>query len=180
MNLVERLKGILLSPKAEWPKIAAEPMSVQQIYTGWVMILGVIGPLAVLVATGSVALAIGQYLMMLVVTALVALVVDLLAPSFGGRKGYEDSLKLAAFSYTAAYVGGIFALLGAIGGFLSLAAAVYAWYTFYLGAPVLGKCAAGKAVPFTIVVVLAGMAIGFLFALVIGGAGLGPRIAAPG
>lgn len=180
MNLVERLKGILLSPKTEWPKIAAEEMTVQQIYTGWVMILGAIGPLAVLLATRSLGLAIGQYLMMLVVTALVALVVDLLAPSFEGRKDFASSLKLAAFSYTAAFVGGIFALLGAVGGFLSLAAAVYAWYTFYLGAPVLGKCAPGKALVFTIVVVLAGMAIGFLFALVLGGAGLGPSIAVPG
>lgn len=180
MNLVERLKGILLSPKTEWPKIAAESMTTQGIYTGWVMIFGAIGPLAALVSTGSATLAIGQYLMMLVITALVALIVDLLAPSFGGTRDFVSALKLSAFSYTAAFIGGIFALIGVVGGILSLAAAVYAWYTFFLGAPVLNKCAPGKALPFTIVVVLAGMAIGMLFAFVMAGAGLAPPVAMPG
>ena len=66
MNLVERLKGILLAPKAEWPKIAAEPMTTQGIYTGWVMILAAIGPLAMLLGFGSLGFAITHYVIMLV------------------------------------------------------------------------------------------------------------------
>jgi len=180
MNLVERLKGILLSPKTEWPKIAAEPMTVQGIYTNWVMLLGVIGPLAVLLSTQSLTLALGQYAMLLAITALVALVVDALAPSFGGQKDFVAALKLSAFSYTAAFVGGIFALLGALGGILSLAAAAYAWYTFFLGAPVLGKCAPEKALPYTIVVVIAGLVMGIVIGIALGGLGLAPQLAMPG
>ena len=90
MNIVERLKGILLSPKTEWPKIAAEPMTAQGIYTGWVMILAAIGPLAVLLAGQGLVIAIGQYLMVLAVTALVAMIVDALAPSFGGEKDFVE------------------------------------------------------------------------------------------
>jgi hypothetical protein len=44
MNLVERAKAMLLSPKSEWPRIAAEPMTAQQIHTSWVLILAAIAP----------------------------------------------------------------------------------------------------------------------------------------
>ena len=47
MNLVDRIKGILVEPRNEWPKIAAEPATVQSLYTGWIMILAAIGPIAV-------------------------------------------------------------------------------------------------------------------------------------
>lgn len=180
MNFVDRLKGTLLSPKTEWPKIAAEPMTTQGIYTGWVMILAVIGPLASLVTTRNIGLALGQYAMMLAMTAIMAFVIDALAPSFGGRKDSVAALKLSAFSYTAAFVGGIFALLGTLGGILSLVAAVYAWYTFFLGAPVLGKCAPEKALPYTIVVVIAGIVIGIVLGMAMASVGLAPKLAMPG
>jgi hypothetical protein len=179
VNLVERLKGILLSPKTEWPKIAAEPMTAQGIYTSWVMILAAIGPLVLLVTTQGLAFAIGQYVMVLAVTAIMAFVIDALAPSFGGRKDFVAALKLSAFSYTAAFVGAIFGLLGAVGTILSIAAGVYAWYTFFLGAPVLGKCAQEKALVYTIVVVVAGLVIGIVFGLGMAGMGLAPKPALP-
>ena len=48
MALVDRLKGILLEPKNEWPKIAAETATPQSIYANWVCIFAAIGPLALL------------------------------------------------------------------------------------------------------------------------------------
>lgn len=176
MNLVERLKGILLAPKAEWPKIAAEPMTVQGIYTGWVMILAAIGPLAMIVGFRNLGFAIAQYVVMLVMTAIVALIVDFLAPYFGGQKDFVAALKLSAFSYTAAFVAGILNVLGAAGGLLILAASLYAWYTFYLGAPVLRKCAPEKALVFTIVVVICGMVLGMLIGVTMSRGGLAPAM----
>src|SRR3546814_7366747 len=41
-KLVERVKSILLSPKSEWPVIAAEPATVKGLYTGYFMILAAI------------------------------------------------------------------------------------------------------------------------------------------
>src|SRR6185503_956259 len=46
MNLVDRAKKILLQPKTEWPVIAAEPHTVQGLYTGYVMILAAIPAVA--------------------------------------------------------------------------------------------------------------------------------------
>jgi hypothetical protein len=176
MSIVERVKGMLISPRAEWAKVAAEPMTVQGIYTGYVMILAAIAPLAMLVGFGSVRFAIANYLTVLVMTAVIALIVDFLAPHFGGSKDFVGALKLSAFSYTPAYLGGILHLLGAAGGLLILLAALYAYYLFYLGAPVLKKSAPEKALVFTIAVVIVGFVIGMLLGITLGRAGLAPAM----
>jgi hypothetical protein len=183
VNLVERVKAMLLSPKSEWPRIAAEPMTAPQIYTSWVMILGAIAPLAIAIGWGmsvgfsaSIRFAIANYVIALVMTALIALVVDFLAPQFGGTKDFVAALKLSAFSYTAAFVAGVFHLLGSFGGMLVLIGMVYAWYTFYLGAPVLKKCSEDKAVLFTIIVVVIGFVLGMLFGVFASSGGFAPRL----
>jgi hypothetical protein len=174
MQLVERLKGILLSPRTEWPKIAAEPMTVPEIYTRWVMILAAIAPIAILAGYGSLRFAVVQYIVVLVMTTLIAIVVDLVAPNFGGKKDFVAALKLSAFSYTAAFLAGIFHVLGPWGGLLILLVSLYAWYTFYLGAPVLRKCSPQMAIPFTLVVVVTGIVLGYLFGRATQGIGLAP------
>jgi hypothetical protein len=175
VNFVERVKAMLLSPKSEWPRIAAEPMTVPQIYTQWIMLLAAIAPVAIFIGYGNLRFAIAQYVLVLAITALIALIVDLLAPQFGGTRDYVASLKLAAFSYTPAFLAGIFHVLGPWGGLLILLASVYAWYTFFLGAPVLRKCSPQMAIPFTLLVVVAGMLLGYLAGLAAQGGGLAPR-----
>jgi hypothetical protein len=166
MNLVERVKGILLSPKEEWPKISAETETTQSLYTGYILILAAIGPIALLIhslAMGFVG-AIVAYIVALGVTYVMALIVDMLAPTFGGEKNFIQSLKLSAYSYTAVWVAGILHLIGALGGILSLIAAIYSLYTFYLGITVMKKCPQEKAVPYTIVVVICGVVLGAILA----------------
>lgn len=161
-NLLDRIKRILGEPRNAWMTIAAEPATVQSLYTGWIMILAAIGPLALLASTGSLQLAIAQYVRSLIMTFVLALVVDTVAPSFGGTKDFVASLKLVAYSYAAAWLAGIFYLLGTLGASIVLAAFVYSFYTLFLGAPLLRKAAPDKAVPFTIVVVLCGIVLYFL------------------
>lgn len=169
MNFIERIKGILMEPAAEWMKIAAEPATVQSLYTGWVMILAAIGPLALLLSMHPIQIAVAQYVLALIITFVLALIVDALAPSFGGTKDFVASLKLTAYSYTVAWLAGIFNLFGILGGLLSLVATIYAFYTFFLGAPVLRKSSPEKAMPFTLVVVLCGIVLGLLAGYVFSG-----------
>ncbi|HSQ79746.1 MAG TPA: Yip1 family protein [Casimicrobiaceae bacterium] len=176
MSIVDRVKGILLDPRSEWPRIAAEPSTVQSIYTGWVMILAAIGPVALLLSTHSLQWAVAQYVLSLIITFVLALIVDSLAPSFGGTKDFIASLKLTAYSYTAAWLAGIFNLLGMLGGLLGLIATIYAFYTFFLGAPVLKKAAPEKAVPFTLVIVLFGIVLGILAGYVFSGMMMTPHV----
>jgi len=168
MNLVDRIKNILISPRTDWPKIAEEAATVQSLYVGYILILAAIAPVALLIRSGGVAIAaaLAHYVVALVITYLMALIVDALAPTFGGTKDFTQSLKLVAYSYTAPWVAGVLLLIGAtIGGLIGLLAAIYAWYTFYLGVPALKKCPPEKAVGYTIVVVLCGIVL----AIVLGG-----------
>ena len=165
MNVIDRIKGILLEPRAEWPKIAAEPATVQSLYTNWVMILGAIGPIMILLSTAlfagmgfglgfGIRAAIAAYINTLIVVAVLALIVDVLSPSFGGSKDYVRSLKLVAYSFTAAWVAQITLIIPVLGWLIVLAGAIYGFYIFFIGAPLLSRCAGDKAVPFTIVVIL--------------------------
>jgi hypothetical protein len=173
VNLIERVKNILVSPKEEWPKIAAETATVQSLYVGYILILAAIGPLAMVVrglAFGfgtALPLAIGMYLLTLVAVSIVALIVDTLAPTFGGERNFVGSLKLVAYAYTAAWVAGIFRLIPVVGGIISLLAAIYSIYTFYLGVSPVKKSPAEKAVGYTVVVLICNILLFWVLGLVL-------------
>ena len=160
MSLVDRVKGTLLSPKEEWPKIGSETATVPSLYSGYIMILAAIGPIALMLRSmifgffGAIVGAIVMYVVALGCTYVMALIVDALATTFGGEKNFVQSLKLAAYASTAVWVAGILHLLGGLAGILILLAALYSLYTLYLGITVLKKCPQDKAVPYTLVVVV--------------------------
>ncbi|MFI4923561.1 MAG: Yip1 family protein [Vicinamibacteria bacterium] len=168
MALLERIKGVLFDPKAEWVKIAAEPATVQSIYTRYVMLLAAIGPVALfaryseLGAPWALRLAVATYVITLVMVFVLAMAVDVLAPSFGGQKDFVASLKLVAYSSTIVYVAGIVHLIGWFAQVLVWIAGVYALYTFFLGAPILKRCSADKAVPLTLAIALGVIALYFV------------------
>ena len=164
MNLIDRIKNILLAPKQEWPHIAPEPASTQSLFVGYIMILAAIGPIAMMLRAFPLGIVSGivGYCIGLGMTFLMALIVDALAPSFGGEKNFVQSLKLVAYSYTAVWIAGIFQLLGALGGLIGLLAVIYSFYTFFLGVPVLKKCPQEKAVAYTVVVLICGILLGAL------------------
>ena len=97
--------------------------------------------------------------------------------AFGGEKNFIQSLKLVAYSLHRG-VDRRHLPAAAVHRRRSSACsrAIYSFYTFYLGAPVLKKCAPDKAVGFTIVVVVCGIVLGFVLdrrccLLVLGGHG---------
>jgi hypothetical protein len=173
VNLIERVKNILLSPREEWPKIASETATVQSLYVGYILILAAIGPLAMVVrslVSGfgiALPLAIGMYLLTLVAVSIVALIVDTLAPTFGGERNFVGSLKLVAYAYTAAWVAGIFRLIPVAGAIIGLLAAIYSIYTFYLGVSPVKKSPADKAVGYTIVVLICNILLFWVLGLVL-------------
>ena len=164
MSMIDRVKNILMSPKTEWPTIAGETTTTQALYTGYIMILAAIGPIAMLLRSMvvGVAGAIVSYILSLIMIYVVALIVDVLAPTFGGEKNTLQSLKLVAYSCTAVWLAGIFQILGMLAGLFGLVALVYSLYTFYLGVTVMKKVPAEKAVTYTVVVVLCVIVLGAL------------------
>ena len=174
MALLDRVRGILLEPKAEWAKIAAEPATLQSIYTRHVLVLAAIGPLAMVIRYSELGfpwalrLAIATYVVTLVMVFVLAMIADVIAPSFGGQKDFVASLKLVAYSGTIVFVAGILHLIGWIAAMLMWIAAIYALYTFYLGAPVLKKCTTDRAIPFTLIFAVGVLALYFVAAAATG------------
>ena len=163
MALVERVQSILLRPKQTWPVIAAEPADVASIYTGYVVILAAIPAIAgfigwTLVGGGAFGVTyhlpvlagalrmLLSYALSLAMVFVLALIVDALAPTFGGTKSQIQALKLVAYASTAGFVGGIFSLIPSL-GILGLLAAFYSIYLLYTGIPVLMRCPPGRPAP---------------------------------
>ena len=91
---------------------------------------------------------------------LLGLIVNLMAPLFGGRRDFEDAFKLAVFSFTPLWLAGLFLLLPGL-RFLLLTGA-YGIYLFWLGAPRLTKVPEPQALNFTVLIVIC--ACGLLYA----------------
>jgi Yip1 domain len=175
MSLVERAKNIILQPKREWPVIDAEPTTIGELYTRYVILLSAIPPIASFIGfslfgmhvplLGTIRIPIGsaissaivRYILGLVGVYVLALIIDALAPNFGGQKNQIQALKVAAYSSTAAWVAGIFAIIPALSvlGIVGL----YSLFLLYLGLPILMKSPPDRALGYTVVVILAAIVI---------------------
>ncbi|MGH7523995.1 MAG: Yip1 family protein [Gemmatimonadales bacterium] len=169
MALVSRVKGILMTPKAEWAVIDDEPTTVGSLYTSYIIPLAAIAPICRFIGMSLVGYnlvgvavkwpvdlglesAIVQYALSLVSVYVLALIIDALAPNFGGHKNSIQALKVAAYSSTAAWVAGVFLLLPALGILTILG--LYSFYLMFLGLPVLMKAPEEKAAGYVIVAVV--------------------------
>jgi len=182
-KLIARARAILLTPRSEWPVIAVEATATRELYLGYVVWLAALPAVASFLKfgvfgygvplLGSFRLPVGtalssavlSYVLSLIGVFLLALIVDALAPNFGATRDRSQALKLAAYSYTAGWIGGVCVIIPGIGWLLALAGGVYSVYLLYLGLPVLMKCAAERAVGYTVVVVIAAIVLYWIIAL---------------
>ncbi len=184
-NLIGRAKSILLTPRTEWPVIAAEPDTIGGIYTGYIMILAAI-PAVKLFLVWSVigvsipfagsyrrgvlpglASAVTTYVLTLIGTFIVAFIVDALAPTFGGQKDRVQALKVVAYAYTADWVAAIIGIVPGLGLLSALAGLIYGLYLLYLGLPFTMKCPAEKSLGYTVVTVLVAIAVSIVLSLIV-------------
>lgn len=185
-SLVTRVQNILLTPKTEWPVIAAEPETTSGLYTKYILILSALGPLAMFlkstligtstfVGTFRVDMATGlKWLVVMYVLGLVgiwlwSLIINVLAPTFGGQKDSVQALKTAAYAATAAWVGGVGQIVPWIGWLIGLAGAVYSIYLLYLGLPHTMKAPADRAAGYTAVAIIVALILSWIIWAVVGG-----------
>jgi Yip1-like protein len=174
MALLDRAKAILLTPKTEWPVIEAESATTGSLFTGYAIPLAAIPAVAGFIGWSVVGISVlGTSIKLPMSDALVGalvrfvggligvfvlgLIIDALAPSFGGQKNPIQALKVAVYSSTASWVAGIFLIIPSL-GILSVLG-LYSLYLLYLGLPQLMKAPADKAVGYTAVVVVVGVVL---------------------
>ncbi len=191
-KIITRAKSMLLSPRAEWPLVAAEPDTVGGLYSGYIAVVAAIpaiahflsstligvsvpflGAFRVPLAAGITA-AVLRYVLSLIGTFVVALIVDALAPSFGAEKNRVQALKTVAYASTAAWVASIIGIIPGLGLLAALAGGIYSIYLLNMGLPFTMKCPPEKAIGYTAVSAIVAIIIWWVLALVVGSmAGLG-------
>ena len=182
MNLIERVKNIILAPQSEWPVIEREPGDVTYLFTNYVAILaaipavcgfigvsvigislGSLGTVRVPILSGLVGAIIG-YLLTFAMVYIVALLVDILAPTFNGQRNFESALKVTVYSYTPAWLVGVFLLIPAL-GFLSILG-LYGLYLLWTGIHPMMKAPQDKSLVYTIAIVICAVVIGLVVGVI--------------
>ena len=166
--LVARVRAILLEPRPTWDLIAEEPAHVGALYRSYVIPLALIPAVCGLIGRvvfgigffgvtyrppilGSVVQAVLHFGLGLASVYALARIIDALAPNFGGTPNPIQAFKVAAYSWTAGWVAGIFTLLPVLSPLALLG--LYSFFLLYLGLPKLMKVAEDKAATYMAVVV---------------------------
>jgi hypothetical protein len=168
-GLIARIIGILTRPRLEWDVIAAEHATTQGLFFGYAAILVAVPAIAQAVHNMmprcllgvcytpnpifAVVSAVVYYIFSLISVFLIGLIIDGLATSFGAEKNSVQAMKVAVYSWTAAWLAGIFAIIPWVGGLLSLVG-LYSLFLLYLGLGQVMKSPADKSVVYTIVVIV--------------------------
>jgi lysylphosphatidylglycerol synthetase-like protein (DUF2156 family) len=153
MNVVLRARAILADPAAEWTKIETESGDAAYLLTGYVASLALIPAISGFIGACVVGVAVpGQgnvrapildglfgavfgYVMTCAAALALGLVINLMAPTFASRRGFDRAFRLAVYSYTPLWLAGIFLLVPGM-RFLVLTG-FYGVYLLRLGLPLL-------------------------------------------
>ena len=110
-GLVDRAKGILMQPKAEWQKVAGETTEPMKLLTTYVLPLALIGPIAAFIGSQlfgygalgfsfkpsiatALTIAVTTFVMAIVGVFVLAFVANFISPKFGGRDNWHRPLVL--------------------------------------------------------------------------------------
>lgn len=165
MNLIQRAKNILVTPKTEWNAVVGETATIGSLATGYVLPLSLIPAIAGFLGTmffAGIFWGVGYGIAMAVLSVVGSIlafvigsyIVDALAPSFKSEKNIGASAQLMAYSATAIWVAGILSLIPILGWLAALAGAAYAIYLMYLGLGPVKKTPEDQRVLYVIVAIV--------------------------
>lgn len=150
MDLVPRIQGLIMKPKEEWVKIKGESTPIPQLFMNYALFLVLISGIAQFVGYGLVGIRVpfvGMYRvgivsallrgvvfagLQLVSAYIFGMIINALAPTFGSKPNLENAMKLAVYSLTPGWIGGVFYIIPAL-AFLAFIASLYGLYVMYLG-----------------------------------------------
>jgi hypothetical protein len=184
MDVLKRAQAILLTPRAEWPVIEREKVNANTELLLYVAVLALIPALAGFVGTSLIGVVdpdgrtarvpvdrgvldvFMTYVLAFVAVYVVAIIVNGLAPRFGGSRNFTAALKLSVFSFTPVWLAGVFLLLPGL-GFLTILG-LYAFYLAWTGAPVLMKASEDLALRYAAIVIVCAFGLIVILTLIQG------------
>ena len=190
MNLIERVKNIIITPKTEWGVIDNESDSLASIITKYVLPLAALGAICTFIGYAFIGVDYGFFRMrgmdwgikmaiISIVSSIIGViitsfVVDALAPSFGSEKNINKSAQLVAYGYTPAFIGALLTIFPAIAVIGSLFG-LYGIYLMYLGLGPIKKTPEDKKVVYLVVTIVILIVVYFVIGMILGSI-LGTRI----
>jgi Yip1 domain len=173
MKLVERAKAITLRPREEWLVIEREPGRLSDLLT-YVAILAAIPEIANFIGQSLIGgykpivpallRAVLVYVVTFAMVYIIALVIDLLAPRFGGKKNFGNAIKLSVYSHTPLWLAGIFLAVPGLSFLLILG--LYGLYLLWVGLPLLTGAPRYRALSYAIVVTVCALIPATVLAIV--------------
>jgi hypothetical protein len=178
MDIVERAKKIIMTPKTEWLVIAAEEPNTAQIFKGYVLPLALVPAIANTIGLGligrgmmssfswGIALGLVQFIVAFVGVYITAYVIAYLAPKFASQQDMGRAVQLVAYSYTPAWVAGILSIVPAL-GILAFVGGIYGLYLLYLGLPHTMKTPQDKVITYLIVSIVAVIVVYWIITMLV-------------
>lgn len=181
MDIISRVKGILLTPESEWPLIEREPGTPGYLFPNYVAYLAAIPPVAGFIGSSIIGMAapgfgtirvplfagllgaVIGYVLNFVAVYAVAIIIDQLAPRFDGLHDFGNAFKVTVYAFTPYWLGGIFQLVPGL-RFIGGVAALYGIYLMWTALPRLMKVPSDRAAAY----VATAAACAFAVLLVVG------------
>jgi len=182
MEIVNRVKQILVSPKTEWQTIGSENDPHMKVFTTYVVPLAIIPALAAFIGYGLIGYlafgvhvssmgwglrqAIMQYMLMLGSVYLTAFVINALADNFGAKKDFNRAFSLVAYAYTPMFVAGVFYILPSLSWLASLSG-LYGLYLLYIGMQPMMKAPTDKQTSYFVVSLIVTILVSVILSVVL-------------
>ncbi len=181
MNEAWRAQAILADPARAWARIENETDDPAYLLTTYVALLALVPAVSGFIGAcvvGTIVPGVGAvrapifdglfgavfgYVTTYATILLLGLLIDAVAPRFGGRRDFDSAFKLAVYSYTPVWLAGVSLLAPGL-RFLGLTG-FYGVYILWRGLPRLMKIPAGRVPRYAAAIVAGACALTFITAV---------------
>lgn len=182
MDIVQRVKDIILKPKDTWETIKTEQTTIKELYTSYAALLAAIPPIASFIGFSLIGVSmmtiqyripfgvglshtVVSYLLSLIGLYIVAQIIDGLAPSFGSQKNVINAMKVAVYSWTPSWVAGILIIIPFLAP-IAMLISLYSLYLLFVGLPILMDTPKEKAVIYFVVTIVVSIVVFMLVSFI--------------
>ncbi len=184
LQILNRVKNLLVAPLATWSEVKQEENSIKDIYIKYLMPVMILSCFAGFLGMqifgmsipffgthrppffSSLVGMIFQIVLGLAAILLNALIISKISPKFDGTSSFDDSFKLIAFAYLPALFAGVLGIIPSL-AILAGLVGLYCFYIYFLGVvPMLGV-SEDKKIIFTVVSIISIIAVSLILAIIV-------------
>jgi len=183
-NIINRVKKIVLEPKATWEVIKTEETPAMDVLITYILPLSLIPAIASFIGYGFIGFntgifgnmssiewgashAINIFVSTFIGILLSAWVIVMLAPKFGVELTMDRAVKLVSYSYTPSLLAGIFYLIPAL-SVLAVIGGIYSLYVLYIGFKPITNVSEEQKSNYFLISILATIVVFVVITIVIG------------